>query len=208
MLNSLIILDSWFIAMVSLTNSALTYIRFNNDEKRCHLQELKKMKIEYHTFYEIELNEIDWSYNELLKNIEACLIPDLARLIYEYTTNGINFNMILSKYNSRMEIYLFSNKSATDMILYNLFSGSTGSNNYDIVNINITFCPAIHKYILKHKDCMIDCTCTNPHYIYAMYGSLKKNEISIPSPRHNKLVRNIDNIYLAFKIFRHLIYDV
>jgi len=179
-----------------------TYVRFNNDEKKYNLQELKKIKIQHNTLHEIEICKIDWSYSEFCKIAEVYLIPDLIRIIYDYAFNKTSLKMALSEHNYKTEVYFLLDENS-----YNFFFQS--EDNHDNIIIHITSCPVIYKYIVKHNKLNMffaNCTCLNPHFKYVMHGRLQNNKI-YESIYNINFKYSMKNVVLMFKIFRCLAYE-
>jgi len=169
-------------------------IRIYIANKKYGLQELKYV-LETEKIYDMEIIKTQWSYNYFCEIIKMYLIPDLARIIYEYAGDKICLKIISGIYRGSNELYFLPN----DKIVYNFFFHKMT----DEFRLHMSFCPSVYKYVITHKHIIeyMFCTCTNKHQTTKMTIDICNNIICDYGLSHSKL----ENIDLMCKIFKNFI---
>jgi len=177
-------------ALIDYTSDMIVHIEnmtFKLHELRCFYARLKQKQ-----YYKMKLSR--WTCDDIIKIVDILLIPDLVKIVYDYTEDEYDF--ILSKYNNRLEIYFVSRECIYNFFLpWKIYLA-------DHFNLFAVTCPAICEHVMNTKKIYnsVRCKCAIEHLTYRMCGNNITNIIGDYELLHDK----IDDISLMHKIFKCL----
>jgi len=141
-----------------MTDYSTKQVIFVNEQKKCKIQDVKNI-IKFDKFYEIEITELEYTYEDFLQITNTFVIPDLIKIVYNYLddrkTICVTFMWVMWDVCGIEAYYLFDN------VLYQYYRYY----HYDVYRYGIVknTCPKIIKQFLDKNVQIHECTCSNRH---------------------------------------------